>query len=80
MIVILKAVDKNIFSLSSESLYSATYFTIPLFIPPLDNVIAIDEKLRSCPNNATPEEPIIEATTFTLISPVNIRTNVDRAV
>ncbi|GAA6241624.1 hypothetical protein F030043B2_06660 [Bacteroides fragilis] len=51
-----------------------------MFIPPLEIVIAIEEKLLSCPNKAIPEGPIIEATTFTLINPVSILTKVDIAV
>ena len=53
------------------------YFVIPLLIPPVDNDNIIDAKLFNCPTKATPAGPIIDATTFTLISPVSILTKVD---
>lgn len=79
-IVMRSAVDSNDLTCFVSSLCSATYFVIPLLIPPLDNDITIEEKLFNCPTKATPAGPIIDATTFTLINPVNIFTKVDIAV
>ena len=73
-------VDNKEVILLLSFLYSATYFVIPLLIPPLLIINAIEEKLLSCPTKATPVGPIRVATTFTLIKLVNIFTKVDIAV
>jgi len=78
--VILKAEDIKFLNSLSSSLYSEIYFVIPKLIPPEANVNAIAEKLYNCPNKAIPEGPMIIATTFTLIKPVNIFTIVDKEV
>ncbi len=77
--VILKALDIIWGSIDLSSLYCATYFVIPLPMPPFANPSNIVTKLFNCPTRATPAGPIIEATTLTLIKPDNILTNVDIA-
>ena len=62
-----------------ESECSDIYFVIPAFMPPFEILWIIVEKLVNCPRRAIPTGPIIAATTFTLISAVNILTNADTA-
>lgn len=67
-------------NLKLDSLNSARYLVTPLFIPPEAKVKAIAAKLLICPKSATPDGPIITATTLIDTNPVNILTKVENAV
>lgn len=50
-----------------ESEFSAMYLVRPVFMPAVERLNIIAEKLFNCPNRAIPEGPTMDATTFILI-------------
>lgn len=78
--VIRSAVDRYCATASLSSLNSDRYLVTPLPMHPLEKLSSIEEKLDNCPTKATPDGPIMAATTLTLTSPVHILTRVEMEV
>ena len=60
----------------SSPLYSAVYFTTPVFMAPFAKINTMDIKLLNAPIMATPAGPVSIATILLLTKPEPIRTKV----